>query len=67
VNSRDPHSLPPDDVQEWIAQNAAQLREALSKPETQARIIDLLTGEAERRQRRLDQLACELDGMEITM
>jgi hypothetical protein len=37
------------------------------EPTTRARILDLLTGEVERRQRRLEEVAAELDGTEITI
>jgi hypothetical protein len=64
----DSNSVPsPPDVDEWIRQNAAVLRNALMEPTTRARILDLLTGGDERRQRRLEEVAAELDGTEITM
>jgi hypothetical protein len=58
--------LPPD-KQEWISSVAAAIRTALDDPTVRREIVDLLTGEDERRQRRLQQLATELDGMEITL
>jgi hypothetical protein len=60
------NSLPPD-VQEWIDKTAAELRDALNDPVTRAEICALLTGEQEQRQRRLAELATELQGMELTM
>ena len=59
-------SLPPD-VAAWIERHAVMLRDVLHEPMTRARILDLLTGEEERRQRRLDQLAHELNGKEFTL
>ena len=46
-------------------ENAVVMRNALMEPTTRARILDLLTGEVERRQRRLEEVAAELDGTEI--
>jgi hypothetical protein len=45
------------------------LRTALAEPATRTRVMQLLTGddEQERRQRRLAELATELDGMELTI
>ena len=64
----DTNSVPsPPDVDEWIQRNAVVLRNALMEPTTRARILDLLTGEVERRQRRLEEVAAELDGTEITI
>jgi hypothetical protein len=64
----DTNSVPsPPDVDEWIQRNAVVLRNALLEPTTRARILDLLTGEVERRQRRLEEVAAELDGTEITI
>jgi hypothetical protein len=58
--------LPPD-KQEWISSVAAAIRNALDDPTARREIVGLLTGEDERRQRRLDQLACELEGKELTI
>jgi hypothetical protein len=64
----DTNSVPsPPEVDEWIQRNAVVLRNALMEPTTRARILDLLTGEVERRQRRLEEVAAELDGTEITI
>jgi hypothetical protein len=64
----DTNSVPsPPDVDEWIQRNAVVLRNVLMEPTTRARILDLLTGEVERRQRRLEEVAAELDGTEITI
>jgi hypothetical protein len=60
-------SLPPDDVREWIDKAAIQLRDALAIPQVRARVVELLCGDDERRQRRLAELATELEGMELTM
>jgi vacuolar-type H+-ATPase subunit E/Vma4 len=63
-----PDRLPPDDDREaWISSVAEAIRNALNDPTVRREIVDLLTGEDERRQRRLDQLACELDGKELTI
>jgi hypothetical protein len=60
-------SLPLDDVREWIAETAAVLRSALNDPTVRAEIVGLLIGDDERRQRRLAELATELEGTELTM
>jgi hypothetical protein len=60
--------LPPDDEREaWIADVATAIRNALDDPAVRHEITNLLAGEDERRQRRLQQLATELDRMEITI
>jgi hypothetical protein len=59
--------LPPDDVREWIDKAAIQLRSALNDPAVRREIVGLLCGDDERRQRRLAELATELEGMELTM
>jgi hypothetical protein len=60
--------FPPDDSrEEWITTVAAAIRKALDDPTVRREIVGLLSGEDERRQRRLDQLACELDGKELTI
>lgn len=64
----DSGSLPPDNEREaWIQRNAAMLRGALAEPATRARVMQLLTGETERRTRRLAELATELDRIKITI
>jgi hypothetical protein len=68
VRSDSGSDLSPDDEREaWIQRNAAMLRGALAEPATRARVMQLLTGETERRTRRLAELATELDRMEITI
>jgi hypothetical protein len=68
VHSDSGSDLSPDDEREaWIQRNAAMLRGALTEPATRARVMQLLTGETERRTRRLAELATELDRMEITI
>lgn len=63
-----PDSLPPDDKrEEWIAQHAKALQQALGNPEIRARIASLLVDDDARRQRRLAELAKELDGTELTI
>ena len=63
-----PDSIPPDDGREaWTRTVAASIRRALDDPAVRAEVVSLLCGDDERRQRRLDQLAAELDGMELTM
>jgi hypothetical protein len=58
--------LPPDEA-EWISSVAAAIRTALDDPSVQAEIVGLLCGDEERRQRRLKELAAELEGRELTM
>jgi hypothetical protein len=53
-------SLPPDDL-------GAAIRRALNDPAVRREIVSLLCGDEDRRERRLAQLAQELDGMEYTM
>jgi hypothetical protein len=53
-------SSPPDDL-------GAAIREALNNPAVRAEIAGLLTGEQERRQRRLAELAAEIRQREITI
>jgi hypothetical protein len=63
-----PGSIPPDDAREaWIRTVAESIRAALDNPAVRREITNLLTGDDERRQRRLEQLACELDGKELTL
>jgi hypothetical protein len=60
-------SLPPDEERkQWVSSVAEAIRNALDDPAVRREIVAVLTGEDERRQRRLDQLACELDGKELT-
>jgi hypothetical protein len=51
-------------VDEWIERNAAALAQVLGHPPTRARVFDLMTGVEDHRQRRLAELAAELDSME---
>jgi hypothetical protein len=53
--------------EEWISEVAAAIRRALNDPAVRAEIVTLLCGEEERRQRRLAELATELQRMESTM
>jgi hypothetical protein len=46
---------------------AAAIRTALDDPTVRAEIVGLLIGDDERRQRRLAELATELEGTELTM
>jgi hypothetical protein len=62
-------SLPPDDERDrWIQRNASELQRALANPAVRAELLALLGGDVDqqRRQRRLAELAQELDGMEVT-
>jgi vacuolar-type H+-ATPase subunit E/Vma4 len=66
VRSDSGSDLPPDDDREaWISKVAEAIRNALDDPTVRQEIVGLLTGEDERRRRRLDQLACELEGKEL--
>lgn len=52
-------------VDEWIERNAAALAQVLAHPPTRARVLDLMTGVEDHRQRRLAELAAELDAMNL--
>jgi vacuolar-type H+-ATPase subunit E/Vma4 len=68
VRSDSGSDLPPDDSREaWITSIADAIRTALDDPAVRREIVGVLTGEDERRQRRLDQLACKLEGKELTI
>lgn len=41
--------LPPDDIREWIDDNAQELRAGLASPTTRARLLELLLGERPQR------------------
>ena len=49
MHSDDGASLPPDDVREWIDNNAPELRAGLANPKTRARLLELLLGEQRQR------------------
>jgi hypothetical protein len=53
----------------WIERHAAELRRVLRDPQVRAEVVALLGGDdqEQRRQRRLAELATELDGMELTL
>jgi vacuolar-type H+-ATPase subunit E/Vma4 len=67
VRSDSGSDLPPNEREAWITSVAAAIRKALDDPTVRREIVAVLTGEDERRQRRLDQLACELEGEELTV
>jgi hypothetical protein len=67
VRSGSGSDLPPNEREAWISSVADAIRTALDDPTVRREIVGLLTGEDERRRRRLEQLACELDGKELTI
>jgi hypothetical protein len=60
-------SRPDDDPDaEALAAISSAVRDALADAVTRREVVALLTGEADRRDRRLAKLAEELDGYELT-
>jgi hypothetical protein len=54
-----------DERARWIESMAADLRAALDDPDVRAEVAGLVTGEPDRRARRLEALAEELSGYEL--
>jgi hypothetical protein len=55
--------------EQWIARHAAEIRAVLADAGVRDEVLGLLGGDdqEQRRQRRLAELATELDGMELTL
>jgi len=41
--------LPPDDLREWIAKTAIELRDVLANPQVRTRVVELLDGDTQGR------------------
>jgi hypothetical protein len=53
------------DEQEWIAEQAARLRQALASQRVRADVLALLDGHERERARRLEAARAELAGLEL--